>query len=143
MMPNSRFTVAIHILTLLAHEAGKDPLTSEYIAGSVNTNPVVIRRLLGLLREAKLVRSQGGPGGGWELTVSSRSITLRDVFRAVNTDDLFPLHASVPNPRCPVGSTIQAALGGHYEDARMALERELERTTIADLVSDVKALGRS
>jgi DNA-binding IscR family transcriptional regulator len=143
MKPNSRFTVAVHILTLLAHEGGKDPLTSEFIAGSVNTNPVVIRRLLALLRVAGLVRSQGGPGGGWELTLAPRSITLRDAFRAVQTDELFPLHAGTPNPRCPVGSTIQAVLGAHYDGARVALERELARTSIADLVHEVKALGRS
>ena len=143
MKPNSRFTVAIHTLTLLAHEAGKDPLTSEFIASSVNTNPVVIRRLLALLREAKLVRSQGGPGGGWQLMAPPKSITLRDVFQAVQTGELFPLHASTPNPRCPVGSTIQAALGTHYDDARLALERDLERTSIFDLLQDVKMLGRT
>lgn len=143
MKPNSRFTVAIHVLTLLAHQAGDDPVTSEFIAGSVNTNPVVVRRLLALLRQAKLVRSQGGPGGGWELTLPSRSITLRDVFRAVGSEELFPLHASTPNPRCPVGRSIQAALVTHYDDARLALERELERTNIADLVRDVKALDRA
>ncbi len=142
MQPSSRFTVAIHVLTLLAHEAGKGPLTSEFIAGSVNTNPVVIRRLLALLRDAKLVRSQAGPGGGWQLMAPPRSITLRDVFRAVQSHDLFPLHAGTPNPRCPVGSSIQAALGPRYDDARLALERELGRTSIFDLVQDVKR-GRS
>lgn len=144
MKPNSRFTVAIHILTLLANEAGKDPVTSEFIAASVNTNPVVIRRLLALLRVAKLVRSQGGPGGGWQLTVPPRSITLRDVFRAVQRDDtLFPLHASPPNPRCPVGRNIQAALEERYDEARVALERQLERSTVADLLQDVNALARA
>jgi DNA-binding IscR family transcriptional regulator len=139
MKPNSRFTVAIHILTLLAHQGG-EPATSEFIASSVNTNPVVIRRLLALLRTARLVRSQGGPGGGWQLVVRPGSITLRDVFGAVHDGQLFPLHSSAPNPRCPVGSTIQAALGTRYHDARQALERDLERTTILDLLRDVKAL---
>jgi Rrf2 family protein len=142
MKPSSRFTVAIHILTLLAHGDQSEPITSEYVAGSVNTNPVVIRRLLGLLRRAKLVGSQGGPGGGWRLLALPRTITLRDVFRAVEVDPLFPLHASTPNPRCPVGSTIQAALGTHYQAARQALERDLQRTTIADLLQEVRTLAR-
>ncbi len=143
MRPSSRFTVAIHILTLLAHAAsGEEPVTSEYIAGSVNTNPVVIRRLLALLRKAKLVRSQGGPGGGWQLVVRPRRITLRDVYRAVESDPLFPLHASRPNPRCPVGRSIQAAVSGHYEQARLALEEDLDRTTIADLLQEVSTLAR-
>jgi Rrf2 family protein len=142
MSSNSRFTVAIHVLTLLAHEAGRDVVTSDYIAGSVNTNPVVIRRLLAALRLAKLVRSQGGRGGGWQLTMPAQAITLRDVFRAVQDGALFPLHASTPNPRCPVGSRIQAALGSRYDEARLALERNLEQTSIADLLASVKVLGR-
>jgi Rrf2 family protein len=142
MVPSSRFTVAIHILTLLAHQAGH-PLTSEFIASSVNTHPVVIRRLLARLRAAGLVESQGGPGGGWQLVQAPKAITLRDVFRAVNSDDLFPMHASVPNPLCPVGSTIQAALGPRYDAARQALERDLGRTRISDLLTDVNALGHA
>ena len=140
MRPSSRFTVAIHVLTLLAHGAeGDEPLTSEYIAGSVSTNPVVIRRILALLRKARLVRSRSGPGGGWQLVVPPRAITLRDVFRAVEAEALFPLHASTPNPRCPVGRTIQAALRAPYDEARLAVERNLERTTIADLLQEVNA----
>jgi Rrf2 family protein len=140
MRPSSRFTVAIHVLTLLAHGAeGDEPLTSEYIAGSVSTNPVVIRRILALLRKARLVRSRSGPGGGWQLVVQPRAITLRDVFRAVEAEALFPLHASTPNPRCPVGRTIQAALRAPYDEARLAVERNLERTTIADLLQEVNA----
>jgi Rrf2 family protein len=142
MKGSSRLTVAIHVLTLLALEGGEAPLTSELIASSVNTNPVVIRRLLGVLREANLVRSTGGPGGGWRLVVPAKGITLRDVFRAVEGRELFPLHAATPNPRCPVGRTIQAALGARYDDARLALERELAHTTILDLLDDVKVLAR-
>ena len=143
MRPSSRVTVAVHILTLLAHEAsGGAAMTSEYIAGSVNTNAVVIRRLLALLRKAALVRSQGGPGGGWHLVVPAGRITLRDVYRAVEPEPLFPLHAGAPNPRCPVGRTIQAALGSPYEEARLAVERSLDRTTIATLLQEVRTLAR-
>lgn len=142
MRPSSRFTVAIHVLTLLAQGAeGGEPTTSELIAGSVNTNPVVIRRLLAALRKARLVRSQGGPGGGWSLVAPPARISLRDVYRAVEEEPLFPLHPSAPNPRCLVGRTIQAALAAHYEDARSAVERDLARTTIADLLKEVRSLA--
>jgi Rrf2 family protein len=139
MTSNSRFTVAIHILTLLAF-AGPEPCTSDYIAGSVNTNPVVIRRLLARLREAGLVASQGGPGGGWQLRREPAAITLAEVYRAVEPTELFPLHAAEPNPVCPVGRTIQQALEATFRDARTALERDLARTTIASLVAQVSAL---
>jgi DNA-binding IscR family transcriptional regulator len=69
-MVNCRFTVAIHVLCLLAAQHPQ-PLTSEFIAGSVNTNPVVIRRLLGSLRRAGLVKSQPGVSGGWELVANT------------------------------------------------------------------------
>ena len=141
MNNSSRFTVGIHILTLLAYGDG-ETVTSEYIAGSVNTNAVVIRRLLSLLRAAKLVTSQGGPGGGWRLNRIPRSITLRDVHIAMEGGTLFPMHPSTPNPRCPVGSTIQTALSDHFDEARHALEKQLERTTIADLVQEVKTMPR-
>ena len=143
MRPSSRVTVAVHVLTLLAHGTGDGTaMTSAYVAGSVGTNPVVVRRLLGLLREARLVRSQGGPGGGWQLVVPAGRITLGDVYRAVEPDALFPLHASDPNPRCPVGRHIQATLGGPYQAARAAVERSLERTSIDDLLREVRARTR-
>lgn len=140
MTHNSRYTVAIHMLTLLAF-CEPDSLTSEFIAGSLNTNPVVARRVLASLREARLVASQGGPGGGWSLLRSPQLITLGDVFRAVEGGALFPLHASTPNPRCPVGKHIQEALSVLFEDAQETLVRELSKTTISQLVQDVRVLA--
>jgi Rrf2 family protein len=138
MNNSSRYTVGLHILTLLGYTPD-EAKTSEYIASSVNTNPVVIRRLLSALREARLVTSQGGPGGGWQLTRPAKGITLRDVYRAMDQGgSLFPMHPAEPNARCPVGGRIQATLSGHFDNARHALEKELERTTIADLVSQVR-----
>ena len=81
-MLSSKLSVGVHILAALTLHKGT-PLTSGQIAGSVNTNPVVIRRLLGLLREAGYVESRNGVGGGWVLLTDPESITLLDVFRAV------------------------------------------------------------
>jgi Rrf2 family protein len=140
MNSSSRTTIAIHILTLLAW-CGSDPLTSEFIASSVNTNPVVIRRLLARLREAGLVASRSGPGGGWQLLAEPGKVTLRDIHRVMEDAPLFPLHASAPNPRCPVGKNIQGALEGIFRSAQEALEADLARTTLASLVKGVKALA--
>jgi len=136
-MSNTRYTVAIHVLTLLAY-AGPETLTSDYIAGSVNTNPVVIRRILARLRAAKLVRSQGGPGGGWQLLRAPETIHLQQVLVAVGADAAFPLHASAPNVQCPVGRTIQGLLTHHFRLAQEALEHQLAGVTLADLVAGVK-----
>ena len=141
MNNSSRYAIAIHVLTLLAF-CGPDPLTSEFIAGSVNTNPVVIRRLLASLRAAKLVRSQGGPGGGWQLLKDPGQITLRNVLVCVDGTAIFPLHSAEPNPRCPIGKAIQSLLAGPFRSAQDALEADLDRTTIADLVASVPAPAR-
>ena len=136
MSTSSRFTVAVHTLTLLAQQPD-DLLTSELIAGSVNTNPVVIRRVLGELRVAQLVTSQGGNGGGWRLVRAPETITLRDVYCAVEDEPLFGLHHRAPNPDCTVGRHIQQALNRHFDEARRALEQHLERTSIADVLREV------
>lgn len=139
-MSNSRFTIAVHTLTLIA-QGGDEPTTSEYIASSANTNPVVIRRLLGALREAKLVTSQGGNGGGWRLARTPGAITLCDVYRAVEdlSEPLFSMHPRGANPNCPVGRHIEQSLFVRYDAARHALEAELSRSTISDVLNDVLA----
>jgi Rrf2 family protein len=138
MSTNTRFAVAVHVLTLLARSQEDDqPVTSEYIAGSVNTNPVVIRRVLGSLRAAHLVASQGGNGGGWRLIRAPAAVTLRDVYRAVEDEPVFALHHRPPNSSCPVGRHIQHTLNRHFAAATRALEDELARTTVADVLHEV------
>jgi Rrf2 family protein len=141
MSTSSRFVVAVHILTLLETEGGQ-PVTSAYIAGSVNTNPGVIRRLLSTLARAGLVTSQLGAGGGALLAKPARHIRLLDVYRAVETADLFALHRSPPNPQCPVGKNIQPALSGVLQRAERALEGELGHVSVADVVHSVAARTR-
>jgi DNA-binding IscR family transcriptional regulator len=126
---NTRFTIALHILTLLAWRQGST-LTSEFIAASVNTNPVPVRRLLGLLKRKQLVRSQSGVHGGWELARESARTTLLDVRRALQQGPLFAMHSRQPNPACPVGRSIQHALGRLYAEAERAVERRLAAVTL-------------
>ena len=134
---NTRFAVAVHILTFLQTQQG-EPATSELVASSVNTNPSLIRRLLSQLARAGLTTSQMGTGGGALLGKPADRITLLDVYRAVDEDrEVIPLHAA-PNPRCPVGRNIHAVLEGRIEAAEQALQAELDRTTIADLAGDVR-----
>lgn len=135
---NSRFAVAVHILTLIA-SAESEPVTSEHIAASVNTNPSLIRRLLSQLARAGLTSAQLGSGGGALLARPANRITLRDVYRAVADGEVFGLHRERPNFACPVGRNIQALLAGRFDAARQALEAELDRTTIADALTEVEA----
>lgn len=135
---SSKLSVGIHILTVLALYPNM-ALTSEQIAGSVNTNPVVIRRLLGLLRAAGFVESKTGVGGGWVLVADPKRITLLDVFRTIEPrNQAFALHRSEPNHQCPVGCNIQDVLCGIYAEIQKGMAEQLERTTIAGVVKAVK-----
>ena len=141
-MPTStRFAVAIHILTAMAVTDGK-PLRSEDIAYSANTGAVVIRGILSRLSEAGLTRSQLGAGGGALLAKPAEKIRLLDVYVAVEDIELFSLHRTPPCENCAVGGNILAAMQPALDRARTALETELSKVTIADIVKDVARLGK-
>lgn len=133
---NTRLAVATHILTFIETQTGI-PATSELIASSVNTNPSFIRRLLSQLAQAGLTTSRMGSGGGALLARPANQITLLDVYEAVDGGrEIIALHDG-PNPRCPVGSTINHVLKVRIAAAEEALRRQLAQTTIADMVAGV------
>lgn len=142
MSISSRFAVAVHILALLALE--NRPLTSKYISFSVNTNPVVIRRILGILGKAGLVETQRGVEGGSILAQAPETINLLEVFQLVEQGELFALHPNEPSHLCPCGRNIQPVLTKVFDRAESAMEAVLAETTIANVVQDIKAhLGES
>jgi Rrf2 family protein len=138
MRTSCRFAMAVHALTVLAYKDG-DPVTSTCLASSVNTNPVVIRRLLLALQSAGLVETRKGAGLGSRLSRSPARIKLVEIFRAVEEENPFVLPPKKPNRECPVGSCIQAALGMVFSAARQGMERELEKMTLGDILNAVKS----
>lgn len=138
MPANSRFAVALHILALLSAREG-EPVTSARIAGSVNTNPVVIRRLLSALRAARLVRAQKGSAGGFTLARPPARIPLLEIYRAVEPAPAFALPRVPPNPKCAIGAHIQAALAPIFASALAGMERELARATLGDIHARIRA----
>jgi Rrf2 family protein len=138
MSTSSRFAVAVHVLTLLAW-AGDEPLKSEDIACSVNTNAVVIRRILCALRRAKLVTSQTGASGGSRLARPAKEITLRDVYRAVEGQAIFAMHRQQPNQQCRVGLNIGGVLDDVLEAVGGAVEGVLDRITVESIRHSIKA----
>ncbi len=133
---NTRFAVAVHILTLLESQGGASA-TSEFIASSVGTNPSLIRRLLSPLTRAGLVAAQRGAGGGVVLNKPADTLTLLDVYLAIDDEaDVLPVHETA-SPKCPVGRHIQVALAARIDAAEQAMKGQLAATTIADLTRDV------
>jgi len=137
MSISSRFAVGIHILTLIEINKG-GVSTSEFLAGSVNTNPAVIRKIMGMLKGAGLVNVRPGVAGA-VLAKDFSEITLLDVYKAVDVvkeDELFSIHEH-PNPDCLVGRNIQDAIGPLLSIAQTALEKALGNVTIEDVVKDI------
>lgn len=130
--------MAVHVMAVLAYKEG-DRVTSAFLAGSVNTNPVIIRRLMLALQHARLVDTRKGAGSGSRLNRSPASINLADIYRAVEEAEPFAAPSRKPNAACPVGHCIRQELERIFASAQTALERDLERTTLADVIEAVKA----
>ncbi len=129
--------MAVHVMAVLAYHQG-DRVTSALLAGSVNTNPVVIRRLLLTLQRARLVETCKGAGAGSRLSRSPWRINLAEVYRAVENPEPFARPPRKPNAACPVGRTVRGALDSVFASAENAMEHELQKTTLGDLVAALK-----
>jgi Rrf2 family protein len=137
MSISSRFAVGIHILALI--ELNKEKISSsEFLASSVNTNPAVIRKLMGMLKKAGLIEVHPGIAGA-KLAKKLSEITLLDVYKAVNVvqeKELFSVHDN-PNLKCPVGKNIQNTIEPLFTAAQFAMEKVLESVTLEDVVKDI------
>lgn len=137
MSISSRFSVGIHILVLL--ELNKEGVnSSEFLANSVNTNPAVIRKIIGMLKKAGLIEVRPGVAGA-KLSRELSEITFYDVYKAVHVvqeNELFSIHED-PNPSCTVGRNIQDSIIPIFTSAQSALENVLANVTIETVVMDI------
>ena len=136
MAANSQFSMAVHILTLLA-KAGDENVKSECIAGSVNTNAVVIRRVMGQLSQAGLVSSQTGAFGGTRLAKPASEISLCEIYKAVSCGEVFALHSKSPNQDCPIGANIEAVLCNLQKEIDKTVGEKLGQYTLANIFEKV------
>lgn len=143
MQISSRFTIAIHVLTCISTFENEQKVTSDFLAGSVNVNPVVIRRILSQLKAAGLISVIRGSGGA-SIAKPLDDITFLDVYHAVECveNELFHFHDN-PNTQCPVGRNIHNVLDGRLMQVQSALENELKKITLADVIKDADRLIRA
>ena len=137
MQVSSRFTIAIHIFSCINTFESEYKITSDFLSSSIQVNPVIIRKLLGQLKEAGLIEVKRGSGGA-SLAKEPGEITLLDVFNAVESLDggmLFHFHEN-PNPDCPVGRSIHPVLDGRLEQIQRAMEKEMQSITLEDIFND-------
>ncbi|MCD7950353.1 MAG: Rrf2 family transcriptional regulator [Erysipelotrichaceae bacterium] len=138
MQISSRFTIAVHVLTCI-DTFKNEKVTSEFLAASVNVNPVIIRNILRQLKAADIIKVQRGSGGS-TIIKPLNEITFYDIYEAVeciNNDELFHFHEN-PNKDCPVGRNIHHALDDKLQQVQIALENELKRITLQDVIDDTK-----
>ena len=139
MTGNTRFAVSVHVLAYLAFKDGGQTTSAE-IASSVNTNPVVIRRLLSALVKSRLVIAHKGAAGGFSLASAPAKITLLDIYRAVEPQPDHGLDRFVPNTKCPVGSRIETILRTAFFKAQTGIEAQLAATSLADVHQQLKGV---
>ncbi|MBR3343289.1 MAG: Rrf2 family transcriptional regulator [Solobacterium sp.] len=140
MQIGSKFTIGVHIITAIDYFRDMDRVNSEFLAGSIGVNPVIVRTVISQLREAGIVQTKRGSSGA-ELSKRLDEITLYDIYKAVGSVDpeegLFHFHEQ-PNPECPVGRNIHKVLDQHLIDAQRSMEAELRSTTMADIAEDTR-----
>jgi len=130
-MTNGKFAISVHILTLLA-SSQEEWTSSGYLAGSININPVLVRKELSNLRAHGIVDSKEGKAGGSRLAKSAEKILMSDVYEAVRGKDLLGKGVNFPNPACTIGRQINAHLDELYEEWEKALIASLAHTTLSD-----------
>ena len=143
MQISSRFTIAIHMLTCMDVFKDKYKVTSDFLASSINVNPVIIRKILSQLKDAGLIEVKRGPGGA-TIAKPLDEITFFDVYQSVDCieeNTLFHFHEN-PNPDCPVGKNIHQILDDKLLRIQAAMEQELKSITLAEMKTDLeKCLG--
>ena len=137
MQISSRFTMAIHMFTCI-DTFSDQKMTSDFMAGSIGTNPVIIRKILQQLKAAGLIEVSRGTGGV-TITRPLEQITFLDIYKAVECTPeelLFHFHEN-PNPNCPVGKNIHRVLDNRLLEVQKAMEEKLSQITLADVKKDV------
>ena len=138
MQISTKFTIAIHILAAVKYFGEETKTTSKLLAGSIGTNPVIVRNIMLQLQDAELITVKRGTGG-ITLNRPLSEITFLDVYRAVETnsdENLFRFHEN-PNPACPVGRTIHVSLDGELNDIQKDFEEDLSRRTVEDVYENI------
>ncbi|MCH3948125.1 MAG: Rrf2 family transcriptional regulator [Olsenella sp.] len=139
MQITSRLTMAAHMVCAIDYFGRTMPVTSTFLAGSIGTSPVMVRTIMGMLKQAGIISSSKGKSG-ITLARPLSEISLLDLWHAVDqsdADSLFHFHEN-PCPQCPVGGNIHAALDGHLEDAQRALEGQLAAVSLESVAEDVR-----
>ena len=133
---NTQFSIAVHVLAAIAHY--ERSFTSEVLAGSVNANPIFVKRVLAKLSKARLVKATVGKAGGYTLSKEPKSISLLDISHAIDPPSAFAIHTYEKKEWCVVSNNIKEVMGEVLVGTQNAVENDLKQTTLADVVSKIR-----
>ena len=139
MQISSRFTIGVHILAVIDYMSSTEKVTSSVLAGSIGVNPVIVRNVMGKLKEAGIISISQGRSG-ITLAKDLEAVTFYDMYKAVDCVDeegIFHFHEN-PNPECPIGRNIHRAMDGKLEQIQRCMEEEMKRITVADVTRDIR-----
>ena len=139
MQISSRFTIGVHILAVIDYMSSTEKVTSSVLAGSIGVNPVIVRNVMGKLKEAGIISISQGRSG-ITLAKDLEEVTFYDMYKAVGCVDeegIFHFHEN-PNPECPIGRNIHRAMDGKLEQIQRCMEEEMKRITVADVTRDIR-----
>ncbi len=139
MQITSKFTIAVHILTAIDYFKNTETVTSSFLAGSIGANPVIVRNVVGDLKQAGIINISQGKSG---ITLSKKleEITFYDVYKAVDNgseESIFHFHEN-PNPECPIGRNIHHAMDMKLEAIQKCMEDKMRSITVADVMADIR-----
>lgn len=139
MQISSKFTIGVHLLVVIDYLSDSEKVTSNVLAGSIGVNPVIVRNIMGSLKEAGIIDISQGKSG---ITLKKKldEITFYDIYKAVvlvNEEGIFHFHEN-PNPECPIGRNIHKVLDDRLLRIQERMENEMKGMTAADVASDVK-----
>lgn len=116
----------------------KGPVTSEHMAKTMDTNPVVIRRVMAGLRDCGYVQSGKGHGGGWTLCCDLNQVTLRDIYTALGSPSLLAIGNRTESPGCLVEQAVNETLGKSFDAVEAFLLERFAEVTLAALSETVR-----
>lgn len=144
MQISTKFTIAVHILAATKYFGDDHKITSQFLAASIGTNPVIVRNIMLQLQSAGIIEVKRGPGG-ITITRPLSEITFLDIYNAVETnsdEDLFRFHEN-PNPACPVGRNIHTALDTSLQEIQAAFDKELASHNVGEVYDNIVAVLQS
>ena len=136
MFRNTHFALAVHALAVLAFKRG-EAVTSAFLASSIGTNPAFLRKITGMLRDARLIEVTLGKGGGATLLKDPAELTLLDIKHAVTEEACMKTHACGPNAQCPVGRGILPTLSALEDELETAVDKLLASKTLQDISTEL------